>query len=99
MIGGLPSARWAPSDSRIIAARLVQLLPSRSNSNALSGAAKRDVRQTIRSLAVIWLIYGAVCAGALLMSANREPPSAINHPDTSLTSAGSPPRVSLPDTD
>jgi hypothetical protein len=99
MIGNLPSGRWVPTDSRIIAARLVQLLPSRSNSNAPSGAFNRGVRQTIRSLAVMWLIYGALCAGVLLMSANREPPSAMNYPVTPLTSAVSPPRVSLPGTD
>jgi hypothetical protein len=38
MVEGLPDGRWAPSDSRIIAARLVQLLPSRNNSKVASNS-------------------------------------------------------------
>jgi hypothetical protein len=98
MIGSLPDGRWPPSDTRVIAARLVQLLPSQSNSNAPSVVAERRVRQMIRSLPVMWLIYGAVW-GALLMSANRGPPSAMNHTDALLTSTVSAPQVSLPGTD
>ena len=90
MIGGLPSGRWAPSDAGIIAARLVQLLPSRDKLNAPSVAANRGIRQLIRCLAVMWLIYAVVWLGALLMLANREPTSGMNHADTPLTNTVSP---------
>lgn len=95
MIEGLPSGRWAQSDSRVIAARLVQLLPSRNNSKAPSVAADSGFRQMIRSLAVMWLIYTVVWGAALMIAGNREPPSGMNHTDTHLTNAISPPQVPL----
>ena len=49
----------------------------------------------IRSLAVIWLIYAVVCGAALMMAANRAPPPGMNHTDTHLTNAISPPQVPL----
>jgi hypothetical protein len=77
MVEGLPSGRWAPSDSRAIAARLVQLLPPRSKSKTPSIAANNGVHQMIRSLAVMWLIYAVVSGAALLMAGNREQPSGM----------------------
>ena len=38
MVEGLPGGQWASSDSRVIAARLVQLLPSRNNSKVASNS-------------------------------------------------------------
>jgi hypothetical protein len=92
MVEALPSGRWAPSDSRKIAARLVQLLPSRNKSKAPQIAANSDFRQKMRSLAVMWLIYTLMSGAALMMAGNRGPPSRMNH-DTHLT--GSPPQVPL----
>ena len=86
MIEKLPSGRWAPSDSRVIAARLVQLLPLRSNSQTPPVAVNIDFRQVIRSLAMMWLIY-AVVWGTLLMVGNRAPPSSMNHTDPHFTNA------------
>jgi hypothetical protein len=57
MIKRLPSGRWAPSDARVIAARLVQLLPSRNNSKVPSVAANSGFRKLIRFVAAMWLIY------------------------------------------
>lgn len=78
MVEGLPCGRWAPSDSRVIAARLVQLLPSRNNSKTPSAVANNDIRQRLRSLAVMWLIY-ILSGAALTMAGNRGSPSRMNH--------------------
>jgi len=92
-IEGLSSGRWAPSESRVIAGRLVQLLPSRRNSNVSSVAPNSSFRQ-IRSLAMMWLIYSVVL-GALLMVGNHVSPSYIKHTDAHLTNAISPPQPPL----
>ncbi len=97
MIEALPGGRWAISDSGAIAARLVQLLPSRnhaetsSNAKALSVAAGSDLRQVIFALAVMWLIFAAMWGAVLIMPANRAQPSAVNHTGMHLTNAVSPP--------
>ena len=98
MIGGLPSGRWTPADSRVIAARLVQLLPSRINSKTSSVVANRSVLQMIRYLAVMSLVY-AVMWGTIFMAGNREPSSGMNHTDTPLTNTVSPPQAPLLDSD
>jgi hypothetical protein len=101
MIEGLPSGRWAAPDSRTIAARLVQLLPSRdnaeapSNAQAPSVAAGSDLRQMILALAVMWLIFAAMWGAVLMMPANRAQPSAVNHTGTHVTNAVSPPQAPL----
>jgi hypothetical protein len=96
IIEELPSGRWAASDSRTIAARLVQLLPSRNNAKAPSNAQAPSIatnsglRQMIRSLAIMWLIYAAIWGAALMTPANRAQPSAVNHTGTHVANAVSP---------
>jgi hypothetical protein len=95
---GRPNGRWAPSDSRVIAARLVELLPPGVDSNAPFIVENRSVRQMIRFLPVTWLICAAALV-ALLISANREPPSGTNHTDTPPINAVSAPETHLLDAD
>jgi hypothetical protein len=101
MVEGLPGGQWAPSDSRIIAARLVQLLPARNNTKASSNsmapsvAANSGFHQMIRSLTVIWLIFAVMCGAALMIAANGAPLPGVNHTDTHLTGAIPPPQVPL----
>ena len=66
MIGELPGGRWAPSDAGLIAARLVQLLPSRGAAEAPSAPAGTDILPVLRSLAMAWLVYAILC-GTFLM--------------------------------
>jgi hypothetical protein len=101
MIEALPGGRWAASDSGTIAARLVQLLPSRNNAKAPSNAqapsiaTNSSLRQMIRSLAIMWLIYAVMWGAVLMIPANRALPSAMNHTGTHLNNAVSPPQVPL----
>jgi hypothetical protein len=81
----VPNGRWDPPDSAVIAARLVELLPSRVNSNAWSIVTHRDVRQMICSLPVMWLICAAVFV-TLFISANPGP-SGMIHTDMATTNA------------
>jgi hypothetical protein len=99
LIVGLPSGRWAPSDSTVIAARLAQLLPSRNNSKASSVVANRSVLETIRHLAVMWLIYAAVCGTLLIVEGKREPPSSMSRTDAPIVNAVSSSQVRLLDSD
>lgn len=92
MIGALPSGRWAPSDSGVIAARLVQRLPSRNNFKAV--AANCGFRQINYWQPVRWLIY-AVAWGVMLAAWSREPPSGIANTHTPLTSTAPSPKVPL----
>jgi hypothetical protein len=99
LIAGLPSGRWAPSDSTVIAARLAQLLPSRNSSKASSVVANRSVLEMTRHLAMMWLIYAAICGALFIVEGKREQPSSMNHTDAPLTNAVSPPQVRLLDSD
>jgi hypothetical protein len=98
MIGRLSYGRWPPSDSQVIAARLVKLLPSRNSSKASSVAADHGYIEMIRSLALMLLIYAVMC-GAFFMAGNHEPPSGMKHTDTPRTNAIAPPQASLLDSD
>jgi len=98
MIGRLPNARWAPSDSNVISARLVELLPAGVNSNAPFVVAGRSVRQMIRFLPMMWLICAAALV-AILISVNREPQLGTNHTDTPPINAISLSQMHLLDAD
>ena len=95
MIEGLPSGRWARSDSRAIAARLAQFLPSRSNLKASLVTAPNGINRMIRSLAVMWLIYAVVWGATLMMAGNREPPLSMKQTGTHLTNAIALPEMPL----
>ena len=69
MIGELPGGRWAPSDSGLIAARLVQLLPSQDAAEAPPAPADTDFLPVLRSLALAWLVYAVLC-GTFFMGGN-----------------------------
>lgn len=94
IIGNLPVGRWAPSDSRIIADRLVQLLPSRNDLKAVPVAANAGVPQIICCLAMMLLIY-AIMWGALSMSENLRQRSEITPTGMAHTSAGPAPQAPL----
>jgi hypothetical protein len=74
LIGRLPPGRWEPSDTRKIAARLVELLP-RGASGAPSGGAKSGARERPNLLSIAWLIAFALAAALLFGSAmHRDSP-------------------------
>lgn len=93
-IDELPSGRWAPSDSREIAARLVQLLPSPNNSRIPPVTHNGDLRRMIRLMVVMWLLYTAVWGATLMMAGNLEQPPGIGHNSTHVTDTSPSPRVS-----
>ena len=86
VIERLPHGRLDPPNSKVIAARLTELLPSHVS---LISANQSSV-QTIRSRALIWLALGAVW-GALVVAGSHAPPSSQNHAATPLTYTATPP--------
>jgi len=68
LIGRLPPGRWEPSDTRKIAARLVELLP-RGASATPSGRARSGGREKPNLLSLAWLIAFALAAAVLFGSA------------------------------
>jgi hypothetical protein len=52
-----------------------------------------------RHLAMMWLIYAAICGALFIVEGKREQPSSMNHTDAPLTNAVSPPQVRLLDSD
>ena len=85
MIGGLPGGRWKASESNMTAARLVELLPPRKNSNA---SADNISRHIVLSLALMWVIF-AVVWGVIVVE-SHVPPSNTNHAVMPVTNAVAP---------
>jgi len=87
MIARLPVGRWELSDTRGIAARLIESLPPRG-SIARAGPAKPD--GTKRARLPAWLIFIALGAAVFLgMAASGEWPWGSGHASRSIPSAHS----------
>jgi hypothetical protein len=90
VIERVPNGQRDRSNSKVIAARLVELLPSRFS---LISANQSSI-QTVRSRVLMWLALGVVW-GALVVAASHAPPSSRNHAATSLTNTAGSSQVSL----
>jgi hypothetical protein len=82
IIGGLPGGRWKASESNMIAARLVELLPSRNNSKA---SADNISRHIVLSLALMLVIF-AVVWGVIIVESHVLP-SNTSHAVMPVTNA------------
>jgi hypothetical protein len=71
MISGMPGGRWKASDSIMIAARLVELLPSRKNSNASADYICILIILTLGLMLVIFAaVWGVVVVESHLLPSN-----------------------------
>jgi hypothetical protein len=93
LIARLPGERWAQTDSRAIADRLIQLLPDRGSSKVSSAEKAHGRREIIGSAVAIMLICAAVGVTALIIAANREPSPRGNHADVPHFNRASPPQT------
>ena len=84
IIGGLPGGRWKASESNMIAARLVELLPSRKNSNA---SADNISRHIVLSLALMGVIFAFAVVWGVLVVESHVSPSNTSHAVTPVTNA------------
>ena len=91
VIEELPSEQWTPSDSKAIAARLVELLPSVNHSHTLSA----NPEEGIRTIVVMGLILTFLWGAALTFVGNGERQPGLNVPDIPLVNVISPQRASL----
>lgn len=82
MIGGLPGGRWKASESSMIAARLVELLPSRTNS---IGSVDGIGRHIVLPLALMAVVFAAVLGIAV---ESHVPPSNTSHAVMSVNAVG-----------
>jgi hypothetical protein len=94
LIERLPNRRRGAPSSKVVAARLVELLPS----HVSLISANQGIAQTIRSQALIWLTLGVVL-GALVVAGSHAPPSSRNHAATPLTNTAWSSQASLRDSD
>ena len=67
------SKRWSPSDASIVAARLIELLPSPNGSRSNSPPTDTDGGKLI----IMWLVYGIIF-GSIAISGNLSVQSAKN---------------------
>ena len=72
LLARLPSGRWAQTDLRVIAGRLIDLLP-RSSSKVPLAVKAHSLREMTRSTAVRMLICAALAATVLIIAASLEP--------------------------
>jgi hypothetical protein len=79
------SERWSPSEASIVAARLIELLPSPNGSGSSSPSTDRDGGKLI----IMWLVYGIIF-GSIAISGNLSVQSAknSNHPGQINTVVG-----------
>jgi hypothetical protein len=90
LIGRLPGGRWAQTDSRAIAARLIVLLPPAASYGA-SSAGKSHGPGMIRPPIAIILLCTVLAITAVVFAENREPSSHGDQADLPAFSATSPP--------
>ena len=97
LIARLPDGRWAQTDCRAIAVRLIELLPHRSSSKVPSAGEGFGLPQMSRPGVQILLICAALGVAALLIAASREPSSRGDHADLPAFNTASSPQTSPPD--
>jgi hypothetical protein len=79
------SERWSPSEASIVAARLIELLPSPNASRSSSTSTDGDGGK----LMIMWLVYGIIF-GSIAISGNINVQSGkgSNHPNQTNTVVG-----------
>jgi hypothetical protein len=70
-LGALPSRRWRTSESKKIAARLVEFLPSQ-NDHATSLAEKRIGRRVVIALTLAWIIFATAWITFVVRTSNTD---------------------------
>jgi hypothetical protein len=86
LIGRLPPGRWGPSDTRAIAARLVELLP-RGAAAAPAGGTGFRWRERPTPRVTAWLLVLALGAAVLLgLALHKEVPSGAAGPPAAVSS-------------
>ena len=91
LIGRLPPGRWGPSDTRRIAARLVELLPRGAAATPSDGIGLRW-RERPNARVTAWLLAFALGAAMLLgMAMHKELPSGTDSPPAAASSTLPPP--------
>jgi hypothetical protein len=93
LIARLPGGRWAQADSRAIAHRLIDLLPSRSSSKVRSPEKAHDLHEMTNSTVAKLLLCAALAVTALLIVASREPSSRGGHVGPPASGTVSPPQT------
>jgi hypothetical protein len=96
LLARLPGGRWTLADSRAIADRLIELLPSPGSSELPLAPKTYSLREMTGSAIAKILFCAALGITALIIAANREPSSQDNLADTPAYSTASPPQTSLP---
>ena len=90
LIARLPGGRWAQTDARAIAVRLIELLPRQNNSKGeVSERAHHHRRMTGFTFKVI-LLCAAFVITALIFAASREPASLDDPADVAARSSTDP---------
>lgn len=95
LIARLPGERWTLADSRAMADRLIELLPSPGGSE-VPLAPKAFVRGVTGSAIAKILFCAVLGLTALIMAANRQSSSPDNRLDAPAFSTASPPQTSRP---
>ena len=96
LIARLPGGHWTLADSRAMADRLIELLPSPGRS-AVPLAPKALVLREMTGSAIVKILFcAALGITALIMAANRQSSSQDNRADVPAFSTASPPQTSRP---
>ena len=97
LIARLPAGRWAKTDLRAIADRLVGLLPRRGNLKVPLVGKPTVLREMTGSTVAKILICTALVVTALIfVAASREPRSHDDQADAPIFGTASPPQTSTP---
>ncbi len=96
LIARLPGGRWTLADSRAMADRLIELLPSPGRSELPLAPNTFNLREMTGSAIAKILFCAALGITALIIAANRESASQDNRADAPAFSTASPPQTSGP---
>ena len=69
----IPERKWSRSEEATMAARLVKLLPPRSNSTESATISRPNVQRSL-----IWLVWVSLAIAASILSVPRHPPAPVD---------------------
>ena len=95
LIARLPGGRWAQTDERAIAGRLIALLPRQSNSKGQVSEKAHDRRTMTGSTFMMIVLCAAFVITALIFAASHEPAS-LNDPADVAAHSSTFPQSSVP---
>ncbi len=97
LIERLPAGRWAQTDLRAIADRLIALLPRRGSSKVSLVGEPTGLRElTSSTVAKILICTALVVTTLIFVAASREPRSRDDQVDAPVFGTASPPQMSTP---